>query len=94
MDKPFKGINHGTGKIDLSHLKIYDDHHYLPVEIHLKENGSVKDEPSFAIVLTSPDSSVAIIGQISLEMLNDGLADIGYEIVPKLEFEKEPFLKK
>lgn len=91
MDKPFKCINHGTGNINLSHLK--NQKQFLPVEIHLKEDGSLKDEPSFAIVMTHPSFS-PVVGQISLEMLNDGLADIGYEIVPKLAFEKEPFLKK
>lgn len=89
MDKPFKGISHGTGPINLTHLS--DTDQFRPVEIHLKENGSLKDEPSFAIILTSPYSKKAIVGQISLEMLNDGLADIGYTI---FKMDKEPFLKK
>ena len=50
-----------------------------PVEIHLKEDGSKANEPSFCIVMTDFNNQVA--GEISLEMLNDGLADIGYEII-------------
>lgn len=78
MKKAFKGIYHGTGQIDLSHHK--DIEQFLPVEIHLKEDGTVDNKPSFAIVLTSPYSRNQVVGQISLEMLNQGLADLGYEI--------------
>lgn len=90
-DKPFKAFNVGTGPINLTRWENIDQ--FRPVEIHLKENGSLKDEPSFAIILTSPYSKKTIVGQISLEMLNDGLNDIGYEITKKFE-NKEPFLKK
>lgn len=79
MAKPFKGINHGTGQIDLTHHKEIEEFH--PVEIHLKDDGSLKNEPSFAIVLTSQYSRTQVVGQISLEMLNEGLADVGYKIV-------------
>lgn len=51
-----------------------------PTEIHLKEDGSKTNEPSFAIVLERAYSPT-VIGEISLEMLNDGLADIGYKII-------------
>lgn len=81
MEKPFKGINHGTGQIDLTHHKEIEE--FSPVEIHLKEDGSLKNEPSFAIVLTSPYSRTQVFGQISLEMLNEGLDDVGYEIIKK-----------
>jgi hypothetical protein len=81
MEKAFKAFNVGTGKIDLSH-------HQLgltmmrSVEIYCKEDGSVKDEPTFSIVMTSPFSK-PVFGEISLEMLNEGLNEIGFEIIRK-----------
>jgi len=75
--KEFQAFDHGTGKIDLS------QHQHLiqmkPVEIHHKEDGTKDDKPSFAIVMTSPVMD-PVVGQISLEMLNEGLEDIGYKI--------------
>ena len=77
MGKAFQAFNHGTGKMDLTkHKNIVV---MRPTEIHLKEDGSKKNEPSFAIVMT--DFRNTVVGEISLEMLNDGLADIGYEVV-------------
>lgn len=81
MNKPFKAFNHGTGVIDLSHLDNVEE--FRPVEIHMKEDGTLKNTPSFAIVLTSPFRQKVIVGQISLEMLNEGLNDIGYKIIKK-----------
>lgn len=79
MKKDFQGFNHGKGPIDLRHI----GHAYqlMPVEIHLKEDGDLNDQPSLAIVLKNPDVDVTIIGQISVAMLNEGLADIGYKLV-------------
>lgn len=84
MDKAFKAFNHGKDKIDLRHHKGIIE--MKPVEIHHKEDGSIKDEPSFCIVMTHPFSPT-VGGEISLEMLNDALADIGYEVIRK---EKKP----
>lgn len=80
MSKDFKAFNHGTGKIIIKHKEMIE---LKPVEIHLKENGSIKDEPSFAFVLTRPDLETAVFGQISLEMLNESLNELGYKIVEK-----------
>jgi len=78
--KPFTAFNHGTNQIDVKHLgKIKM---MLPTEIHYKEDGSITNGPSFAIVLTSP-VDIPVVGQISLKMLNDGLNELGYEIVKK-----------
>lgn len=74
--KPFNGYNHKKEKVDLLHIRPLLL--MRPTEVHLKEDGSVKDEPSLTIVMKRRDQSVA--GEISLEMLNDGLADIGYTI--------------
>lgn len=85
MSKPFKGVNWGKKQI-----KLYDAFEMLPVEIHLKEDGAIGDRPSFCIVMSSrhpdginPDVTLpCVFGQISLDMLNDGLKDIGYKVVP------------
>ena len=78
MEKDFKGFNHGKGKIVIDKpVKLI---FMKPTEIHLKENGSIKDQPSLAIVMERPMTAAAV-GEISLEMFNEGLADIGYKIV-------------
>lgn len=73
--KPFIGINHGLDKINL----IVPGRELLPVEIHLKENGDLEDNPSVAIVMKGTD--ISVFGQLSLKMWNEGLKDIGYKIV-------------
>jgi len=82
MRKDFKGVNHGTGRIIINRDK--EVFVLKPTEIHLKENGSLKNEPSFAIVLENPPFKFKCVGEISLEMLNEGLADVGYEIIKKV----------
>jgi hypothetical protein len=78
MNKDFKAFNHDTGQIDLS--KFGNAIQMKPIEIHLKEDGSIENKPSFAIVMADPNIGY-VFGQISLKMLNEGLADIGYELV-------------
>jgi hypothetical protein len=76
--KSFKAFDWGTGKFDLrSHKEPM--RMMLPIEIHATTNGSIKDEPAFIIIMT--DRVVSVYGAISLEMLNDGLADIGYKVI-------------
>ena len=80
MKKEFKGINHGKKQIDLRHLG-NDALQLRPVEIHLKENGSDTDGPSFVIVMVGSEYIPAkVYGQITLDMFNEGLLDIGYKI--------------
>lgn len=76
--KPFIAVDHGNNKIDLSHLqgRAFE---FRPVEIHHKADDSVKDQPSFTIVMKHGYSNV--YGQISLEMLNEALQDIGYRVI-------------
>lgn len=79
MKKAFKGINHGKDQIDLRHLEKALE--LRLIEIHHKENGSTKDEPSFVIVMTGTKYIPGTVyGQITLDMFNKGLADIGYKI--------------
>lgn len=83
-EKDFIGIDHGKNVVDLRHLGTSFE--MRPTEIHLKKNGSLNETDSVVIVFTIPTEltgfkSPAVYGQISIEMFNDGLADIGYKIV-------------
>lgn len=77
-EKPFKGIDHGTKPIDLTHLDFRVSAEYMPIEIHHKINGAKGEKPSFCIVGKQYINSAYM--QISLEMLNEGLKEIGYKI--------------
>ena len=95
--KPFIGLNHKKNAIDLN----FDPHDATrrsvwgtearPIEIRLKEDGTIDNKPTICIVLCQEPESASIIstikkpliyGQISIEMFNEGLKDIGYRIVP------------
>lgn len=83
----FTGFNVGKNRIDVGH---YSDINYSamfelrPVELYLKEDGAKGDKPSFAITMIDPRNHAApIIGELSLEMWNKGLSEVGYEIVKK-----------
>ena len=80
MSKAFIAVNHGTGPIDLRHLGAADE--MRPTEIHLKEDGAIGDKPSFTIVMTALGRTPKF-GQLSLEMLNEALNELGYEIIKK-----------
>jgi hypothetical protein len=74
--KAFYGTNVGKGVID---LREYPSAYQLrPTRIYLKENGAINDQPSFGILMEHPTQQV--LGQLSLNMLNDGLNDVGYTI--------------
>lgn len=77
--KPFQGFDWGTSQIKMNRPVTV----MRPIEIHHKADGSVKDEPSFAIVMTNENINASVCGEISLEMFNEGLKDIGYEIVKR-----------
>lgn len=71
----FKGFNHNDIRI-LKHCAPGREFwEYTPIEIHYKP-----DQQSFCIVMINETRTV-IYGQISLEMLNQGLSDIGYKII-------------
>jgi hypothetical protein len=76
--KEFQGFNHGKKQVDLSHLKVMAQ--LRPTEVHLKEDGSIEDKPSLCFVMVD-GSNFAMFGQISVDMFNEGLADIGYKLV-------------
>jgi len=78
MEKDFKAFNHGKKKIDLSE---YHPILMRPIEIHLKEDGSITNEPTLTIVMIHPSMDYFVIaGEVSLKMFNDGIKDIGYEL--------------
>ena len=54
----------------------------------LKEDGSIDDKPSFAIVMDGRKITDKVFGQISLHMLNEGLDDIDYQVVKKSDLKK------
>ena len=81
QEKAFVGIN--VGKKDI----VVDKNTFqmVPVKIYLKENGALDEnskptKPSFAILMTCQNPDLKVIGQLSLEMLNEGLIDVGYQI--------------
>lgn len=62
-----------------------------PIELLHKEDGSISDEPSFAIVMTTDphdffgDESYVtpkIVGEVSLKMLTKALSELGYVLTP------------
>lgn len=71
----------GTDQIDLRDNQLVKE--FKPVEIHHKSDGSLKNKPSFLFVLYSPISPYKIIGQISLQMLNQAMNELGYKITEK-----------
>lgn len=75
--KEFRGINHGREKIGISVGPQFVE--MKPTVIHLKEDGTLTDEPSLCIEMER--GSAKAFGQISLKMFNDGLEDIGYKLV-------------
>lgn len=79
--------NHGKGKIAIEQ-EGGPVIHFRPTEIHLKEDGSLTDEPLFCIVMTRPGVGGKAVGQLSLAMWNEALGELGYTIVP-LDEEKE-----
>lgn len=78
-DKPFKGFNWGKGTVNFMPVAGESWKEFKPTQIHLKEDGTIDDKPSLVIVMEGRSKHMAY-GQISLEMLNEGLADIGYKI--------------
>ncbi len=76
--KDFTAYNHGKKQIDLRDIGFTTD--MRPTEIHFKEDGSLDNKPSFCIVLEAPMLRAAI-GELTVEMFNDALKDIGYKLI-------------
>lgn len=83
MEKEFKAFNHGNSPIDLTHYRGIVN--VLPIEFHLKEDGSLTNGPSFAIVMVCPSNPIFpfAVSQLTIKMFNEALAEIGYELIKK-----------
>jgi hypothetical protein len=79
--KPFTCKSVGTGHLKFNQPVVQ----MRPTKFLLKEDGDLNDKPVFAIVMEAPpnhrSAGIQVVGQISLAMLNDGLSDIGYQMV-------------
>jgi hypothetical protein len=79
--KPFQGFNWGKEAIELE-----DNGKHLfegkPTQIHFKENGAIGERPIIAIIIEfAPITPFYAVGQISIDMFNDGAKDFGYKLV-------------
>lgn len=86
MPKEFITVNHGKNPIDLSYLRDKLSLEFIPVELHHKEDGAIGNTPSFCFVMTRATSDSKVIhiyAQISLDMLNKAMNELGYDIVKK-----------
>lgn len=80
MSKPFVGISVGTGQIDLTKYEGVMVQ-MKPVAVYHKSDGDLNNKDSLCIVMSAPDK-IHVCGQISVEMFNDGLKDIGWKLQP------------
>lgn len=78
MAKYIEVINHGKNQIDLRHIGS-TAMEARPTELHFKENGSLDDSPSLAIVMQLV-SGQNVFAQLSLKTLQECLNELGYEI--------------
>ena len=77
----FVGENVKTGPIKMENNRTYQ---LRPVKLYLKEDGAKDDGASFAILMVDPYNHAApVIGQVSLDMWNKAMNEVGYEIVKK-----------
>ncbi len=79
MDK-LRTYNHGTGLIQTDMKGIVKLTQGMPTELHLKEDGTLDNKPSFAVVIEDLNRN-KVIGQISLRMLKQALNELGYDVV-------------
>jgi len=81
MPEDFKTKDWGDALMDLRGKKILL--RLMPIELHHKSNGSRENEPSFCIIMAGNrlEHTPCVIGEISLKMLNEGMKELGYNIV-------------
>jgi len=78
-NKDFIGISWGTKNIDFRNKQTAME--MVPIEVHLKEDGTKDNGPSLCIVMGLKVLDLQAYGQISIEMFNEGLKDIGYKLI-------------
>lgn len=77
-DNFIKVFDHGTGKIDLTGRGIVVQ--MRPIELHYKQDGTLDNKPSFAVVMEGSDQEPLVVGQFSLATLQEALAELGYTL--------------
>lgn len=82
MAKYMTVTNHHNGKIDLRHLG-KNAFEAVPIEFHYKEDGTIDDLSSIAIVMNVIELEVNVFGEMSLNTLKECLNEVGYDIVKK-----------
>jgi hypothetical protein len=83
--KEFTAENVGTGPISINSREyglVAGVMNIMPVKLFLKEDGAKDNGPVIALFNLAP-GGLGLVCQISLKMLNEGLADIGYELIKK-----------
>lgn len=75
--------DHGTDKIDLSHLPYYTLE-LRPTEFHFKIDGAKDDKPSICIIMGGIPGNL-VFGEMSLNTLDECLNEVGYKIVKNEE---------
>ena len=76
MKKDFIAIDHGKRKMNISSATVIGE----PTEIHHKIDGDINNQPTFAVLIETAIPGLKVVGEISLEMLNNGLKTIGYQM--------------
>jgi len=76
-----KSVYAGKGKYDVRHLKHCNNTVMKPIEIHLKEDAAIGEKPGFLLV--HKYFNQVAMGEVSLEMLNRAMNELGYDIVKK-----------
>jgi hypothetical protein len=79
-EPPIKTFNWGTNPIQLEFPDAIG-FEFKPIQVHLKEDGSLDNKPSFCVVLHHPIVDKYVYGQISLKMADDVLRQFGMKIV-------------
>lgn len=82
-NRPFVGVNVGKGPVPMP----MRSREVRPVAIYLKEDGALDDKPSFVLSMIDL-ASRETHGQLTLNMLNDGLDDVDYTVVKKSDLLK------
>lgn len=71
-----RAIDHGSG----DHRTNYSFKEYRPFELHLLPDAAVGDKPVLAVGMVDYFGQ-KVIGQISIEMFNSALVQLGYQII-------------
>lgn len=74
-DPDFKVYNWGLEQIDLTDMG-HTPRQMIPTECHIRENGSISDEPTLLFVMENGNDVETVVAQISLRMFQPVLDEI------------------